>query len=553
MRVLLLGFIAFVAVGCASTEPANPDRGKLPAPALALVEPLSERSAVVAKPSSPSPPAQANYRDKDGAVCKDPGTQPEACVELTGFRDKYWRLVLNDVEGGVGSLTPEKANFLELLRLAFKKDDVLLTQSFHVRRGAEKVATPISISNFVNGVYKGEQVGLRPKHLTPWALGAKEAVEEVHVAALSSVVTTEKTNFIKIANGAVSALAFVNPATAAALMIPGVKESMRALDEFEAKVNDARGGNWAFSTQEIQIYPRYLRDIDVYTRRSDGSVAPNRLYRLTVELRDSLFLRQPTDQANLAIIHGYQLTEKQSGQAPIRLIAEIRKAMSTPLGDNAPVTEQHCREFLLEAGALGLNTVDQALASVAWLDSLGWNRGMSRREQTDACYAILYPLLSDPNKSLIVSSKQLEPEGVGRRLQEKAMGEFTVIFAGENFAMADKRFLPTVRVEAAEKNEVLNKYFGGELETEGAALLSGELTDLFRPTSANPLKFERRSPCYRPTSTDTSAITIETRCMSVVGKDGVSQPYKVTLLLDRSIISDPENAAIRTIRFSKLN
>jgi len=558
MRVLLFGLIASFAVGCASTEPANAERGKLPTPSSALVEQVAavpERSSPVAKPAAAAPtlPVQAYYRDRDGAVCKDPGERPEHCAELSDFRDKYWRLVLRDVEGGVGTLTPEKASFLELLRTAVKKEDELLTQSLHVRRGGERLAIPVSISSFVNGVYKGEQVGLRPKYLTPWALGATEAVEEVHVAALSSVVAKENSNFVKIANGAISALAFVNPATAAALLIPGVKESMKALDEFEAKINDANSGSITFSTQEIQIYPRYLRDIDFYARRSDGTVAPNRLYRVTVELRDSLFLSNPSDKANLAIILGYPLTEKKPGQAPIRMVGEIKKALSTPLGENAPVTEQHCREFLLEAGALGLNTVDQALAGVAWLDTLGWNRSMSRREPTDACYAILFPLLNDSNKSLIVPAKQFKPESVDRRLQDKALGEFTVILAGENVAMADKRFLPMVRVEAAERSEILNEYFDANLEVEGAAFISTDLAELFKPSDTNPMKFVRRTPCYRPTSTDTSAVTIETRCMSVIGKDGVIQPYKVTLSLDRSIINEPEKASIRTIRFSKLN
>lgn len=498
-------------------------------------------------------PALAIYRAKTNKTCTDPGKHPENCVEIPGFLDKYWRLVLKDVNGGIGTHKPGKPSALDFFSTAFKREDTLLTQSIYIARGSESIEIPVSITTFVNDRFQSEQLETRPAVLTPWTLGAKEAIEDVHFAALASVVSREKTNFVKLANGALKALALFYPASTAAFSVTSADQLITEFDELEGKLNEARSSNFTFSTQKIQIHPRYLSEINVYARQADGNILSGQLYKVAMDdLRDSLFLTLVSDKANLSIINGYELVASQPGQPRTRLIAAIKKSLPT-LGENAQVSLDHCTNFFDEAGVMGLNRTDQALATASWLESLGWNRMMSRRDPAGACYAKLYPLLSESNKDLLVSAKQLERESDDRRLQDKALGEFTVIFTGENLALAEKRFLSTVRVETAEKNELLNDYFMADLEIEGATFTAGQLTELFKPSDLNPLKFLRRSPCYRPTSTDTSAITIETRCMFVVGDDGITQPYKVTLSLDRSIINEPEKAAIRTIRFNKLN
>jgi len=371
------------------------------------------------------------------------------------------------------------------------------------------------------------------------------------VAALSTVVTKETSNFVQLFSGAVTALATINPATAGALAIPGVRQAIDTVDQMEKKLNEARSGSTNFTVQTVQIYPRYLKELNVYVRHPDGKIGPERLYQVRAIYRDSLFLSNLNDKAASSVIYGYTLTDtSKSGQPPTRLITELKRRVS--VADNQVVTGADCKAFLAEAGAMGLNDLDQALAGATWLDSMGWNMLRERRDGTGICYDLISSMLNAANKELLIPDSKLVSEGPDRQLQDTALGEITVIFTGENIAMSKRRFLPTVRVESAEKNEILNDYFQADLETEGAVFTSGQLADLFQAQPGSPLKFNRRTPCYRVASKDTSSMTIETRCMTVTDKNGVAQPYKVTLALDRSLVNEPDRAAVRVIRFSKI-
>jgi len=563
MRALLLSFMLPLGVACSSITSYNGPNGDAPksVPAHANTT-VNVSSAAQAPASSPSAalveapvslrvPAIATYGTKDGAPeCKDPSVQYGDCAEqISNFRNRYWRLVLKEVPGGVGTEMAGQPSVVDLLLTAVRQEDSVLAQSLYVQRGTEAMELPISSSRLVNGKFRGEGVGLRPDALTPWALGAKESVEEVRVAALSTVVTKETSNFVQLFSGAVTALAIINPATAGALAIPGVRQSISAFDQVEQRLNEARSGSANFTVQTVQIYPRYLKELNVYVRHTDGKIGPQRLYQVRAASRESLFVNDLNDKVTLSVIHGYNLASL-GAQTPIRLITELKKRV--PVADNETVTGAHCKAFLVEAGAIGLNDLDQALAGAAWLDSLNWNMLRERRDGTGVCYGLISPMLNAANKELLIPDGKLVPEGPDRQLQDTALGEITVIFTGENTAMSKRRFLPTVRVESAEKNEILNDYFQADLETEGAVFTSGQLADLFQTQAGSPLQFNRRTPCYRVASKDTSSMTIETRCMAVADKNGVAQPYKVTLALDRSLVNEPDRAAVRVIRFSRL-
>lgn len=567
MRALLFSVMLPLVVACSTTAPVKAQSGGTLKPASGPAQSVTDAqlSIVAAPTDSPRPalstetkadfrvPAIATYGTKAGATeCKDPAAQPGDCAEqISNFRNKYWRLVLKEVPGGVGTETSGQPSIADLLFTVVRREDSVLAQSLYVRRGAEAMELPISSSRLVNGKFRGEGVAMRPDALTPWVLGAKEGVEEVRVAALSTVVTKETSNFVKLFSGAVTALAIINPATAGALAIPGVRQAFGAVDQMETKLNEARSGSTNFTVQTVQIYPRYLKDLNVYVRHQDGRIGPERLYQVRAVSRDSLFVSNLDDKATPSVIHAYTLADtSKSGQTPTRLITELKSRV--PVADNAVVTGASCKAFLVEAGAMGLNELDQALAAASWLDSMSWNMLRERRDGTGVCYDLISPMLNAANKDLLVPDSKLVPEGPDRQLQDTALGEITVIFTGENIAMSKRRFLPTVRVESAEKNEILNDYFQADLETEGAVFTSGQLADLFQAQPGSPLKFNRRTPCYRVASKDTSSLTIETRCMTVAEKNGVAQPYKVTLALDRSLVNEPDRAAVRVIRFSKL-
>lgn len=543
MRALLFSLTLPLGVACSSIAPVVPPTDR------ALVSPTP--AAPAQAQASFRVPAIATYGTKTGSPeCKDPAAQPGDCAEqILNFRNKYWRLVLQEVPGGVGTEAPEQPSVADLLFTIVRREDAVLAQSLYVQRGTEAMELPISSSRFVNKKFRGEGVALRPNALTPWVLGAKEAVEEVGVAALSTVVTKESSNFVQLFSGAVTALAIINPATAGALAIPGVRLTIGALDQVEQRLNEARSGSANFTVQTVQIYPRYLKELNVYVRHPDGRVGPERLYQVQARSRESLFVSNLDDKAALSVIHGYNLAST-GVQPPTRLITELKKRV--PVADKEVITGAHCKAFLVEAGAMGLNDLDQALAGATWLDSMRWNMLREKRDGTDACYDLISPMLNAVNKELLIPDSKLVPEGPDRQLQDTALGEITVIFTGENIAMSKRRFLPTVRVESAEKNEILNNYFQADLETEGAVFTSGQLADLFQSQIGSPLSFHRKTPCYRVASADTSSMTIETRCMAIAGKDGVAQPYKVTLALDRSLVNEPDRAAVRAIRFSKL-
>ncbi|WP_454903864.1 hypothetical protein [Variovorax gossypii] len=538
MRALLFSLMLPLGVACSNTAP-----GKAPGEEARALPAEAQASFRV--------PAIATYEARIGASeCRDPAAQPGDCAEqIPNFRSKYWRLVLQEVPGGVGTETPGQPSVADLLLTAVRREDSVLAQSLYVRRGTEAMELPISSSRLVNGKFRGEGVALRPDALTPWVLGAKEAVEEVRVAALSTVVTKETSNFVQVFSGAATALAVINPATAGALAIPGVRQAIGAFDQMEQKLNEARSGTANFTVQTIQIYPRYLKELNVYVRHPDGTIGPQRLYQVRVASRNSLFLSNLDDKAMLSVIHGYDLAST-GVQPPTRLINELKKRV--PVTDKEVITGAHCKAFLVEAGAMGLNDLDQTLAAATWLDSLSWNMLRERRDGTGVCYELLSPMLNAANKELLIPDGKLAPEGPDRQLQDTALGEITVIFNGENTAMSKRRFLPTVRVESAERNEILNDYFQADLEAEGAVFTSGQLADLFQAQPASPLQFNRKTPCYRVASKDTSSMTIETRCMVVMDKSGAAQPYKVTLALDRSLVNEPDRAAVRVIRFSKL-
>jgi hypothetical protein len=496
-------------------------------------------------------PMSIIYEDAVGGQICNPNS-PTACkTQIPDYRNKYWRFELVEIPGDVRETGINKPSFSDAIWQVFKKDKTVLAQSFYLKNGAQTTEVPVSAHTFLNGNFRSEGVALKPNVLSAWSLGAKLDTEDVYIAPISSVVDTNTSQFFDLFKGALQALAVVEKNTAAAMALPVVQSSISALSGFENRLNDARNLQQQFTVLPQIVLPRYVKYIDVKVRMPDGTLSQDTLYRVKVAWRDSLYVRSSSDEVALTNILSYPLTTTATGATSVRLFAEISKAAT--VAEDAPVSIDQCQAIFDDAGMKGLNTQDQALVTVAWLDKNGWNRMKKKRDQSGDCYALLQPKIGAANQALLRSDEDMEKESsVNRQLQNQALGEITVIFTGENVALADKRFMEKVRVETAEENPILNDYFRANLQSEGISFTSGRLAELLKPGNGNPIVFERQSGCYHTVDKDTSSMTIETLCASIKDKEGNLQPYKLVLSLDRSLYMQPAKATIRTIRFEKL-
>jgi hypothetical protein len=494
-------------------------------------------------------PVYVDYEDEAGGKC-DPNGFPHKCKEqIADYRKKYWRFELVEPAGGMRDYLVSRPELKDVFKDFFWNDKSVLSQSFYVKKEGQVLEVPVSAHTYVNGRFTAEGVAIRPDVLSSWSLGAKEDIEDVRVAAVSGVVANNTTQFVQVFNAAIKALSTVNKITAAAIAIPGVSDSMAALEVFEKRINAARDLNQPFTVQTLRVYPRYLKHIDIKARDVNGAITADTLYRVIVDKRDSLFIRDASEPVALSNVLGFTLP---SGSGTTRLVSALSKDVVVPA--DGPIEYVKCKAVFDEAGAKGLNELDQALVTAAWLNGLDWNTNFSRRDSGGECYALLSSRIGEKNQYLMASNKQMEREvASARNLSDLALGEITVIFTGENIELANKRFDSQVRIESAEENDALNKYFGADLHLEGTTLTSGQLLSMFKTTEQNPIVFTRQvSPCFRPASSSTSSMVIETRCISIKNLSGTAQPYKTILGLDRSIFKEPGKAAIRSIRFESI-
>ncbi|MHA7685919.1 hypothetical protein [Cupriavidus sp. PET2-C1] len=533
-------------------------------------------AAPVAESKHQATPVEFGYVAEQGKSCSPDTGNLDGCVkQINGFQKKYWRLALVPDEGITRPGYTPPTTWQSLVR-GIHKSETIVASSLYVERADASFEVPLVALKITNNEQANDTLPKRPQMLTPWFLGARDAVVDANVAPMTTLVSNNTSNFVDVARGAVQVVALFNPVTAAVLALPSTKTGLDGLSRFEERMNEARAGSHTLTAQLRRIYPQYLRDITVYEQNVTGEGSKQVLYRVRPVTRDSLFVTSVTDDLALSNIQRIKVPSPSGQAVPPSTTAgqganepqsvQLLSLLSTqfPIPATGQISTETCDAVLAKLSDYEYNELDSSFITAAWLSTKGWDTTLSRRDPDDHCYHRVASGMSGttyaarllkPRDELDRTQKEEEQESRQNLMatSRKFFDEITVLLDGKNTELSKTRFADSVTISAGASAPELDTFFDADLAKAPRVAYASDLAAVLASPEKPYLYYKRSSldNCYQLLPNTVSS-TVQARCFYVQRADGTKQRYSVMIGLDRSLSdTDGADARIVSIQFQQ--
>ncbi|WP_227461089.1 hypothetical protein [Cupriavidus pauculus] len=499
------------------------------------------------------------YVPEAGKTCSpSPGSQDGCVRQISSFQKKYWRLELDSV-GSTGYVPP---TIWQAAWSGLYKNETVIASTFYVRRANIAFEVPLAALKVTNTRQPYDTLPLRPTSVTPWFLGATDAMVDANVAAMTTLVQKDTSHFVDAARGALQVVSLFNPYTAVTLALPTTGRAFDALRAFETRMNEARGGSIPLTGQMYKIYPEYLTEITVYEQNFEPGTKKV-LYRLKPVTRDSLFVQSISDSLTVANIQRIKVPAQAASTTgtatshtnDVPLLALLSEQFNVP--KTGEISYETCVGVLQKLAEYEYNDLDSAFIATAWLSTKEWDTSSSRRDAHDRCYQRIASSMVGTSfaTQLLKSREELDRNNTPKeqlnrnklmQTSKKVFDDLSNLLDGKSPGLSDTRFADMVTVSAIASTPELDAFFDSDLAKAPRVAFASELAELLA-TADKPIQ-QVTAPgksCYQLLPNTVSS-TVQARCFFVTRADGSKQRYSIILGLDRQL-SDPNGGEARII------